>query len=253
MKQEYFNEIQSALRQQAGFCHVSDSMKQNIDKRLAENLKMEEKNMARFQGKKVAAAAVLATALTGTVCFAAGKATMMYSSTDSIHTQYGQLAREEEKLGIAVGAPEEFANGYRFTEFSVVNNNAGDDAGNIVGDAYQSLAVTYEKDGKTVFLDVEPQQGEEFGANEGTFEQGGITYCCNSMRNKIVPEDYVPTEEEERAIEEGTLNLATDGGDEISEDVYVSVCWNADGQDYSLSGFDVDLEDLKQMAAELGH
>ena len=47
------------------------------------------------------------------------------------------------------------------------------------------------------------------------FEQNGISFSYIEMLNKFVPEDYEPTEQEIKDMEEGKLHIAT-SDEEIS-------------------------------------
>ena len=67
--------------------------------------------------------------------------------------------------------------------------------------------------------------------------EGDVDIYYSSFTNKFVPPDYEPTPEEEKQVEEGSLNIGY-GSDEItiSESEYVS--WSDEGITYSILTMD---------------
>ena len=73
------------------------------------------------------------------------------------------------------------------------------------------------------------------------------------LENKIVPEDYVKTDEELAAESRGELMFANDGEDHIVENNYISVSWQDDGIHYNLMqrNGELSVDELIKMANEI--
>ena len=75
------------------------------------------------------------------------------------------------------------------------------------------------------------------------------------MLNKFVPEDYEPTEQEMKDMEEGKINIAYSDEEKISEEISRELSWSYEGKVYTLflMGDEPALEkqDLLDMALEV--
>ena len=248
-------QIKIALYADAYSYNPPADLKQRIDAQIARQ-KKEVVYMRKMSAKKVAIVAAALCVLTGTVCMAGGKIAGYVGGTrvGSQTSNYSDIAKLEKKLGVAVNAPEAFDNGYAFADASIADFDAVDEDGIKVGNESE-LDIMYEKDGKrldysvkkgaTVLSDAELSSAE-------VIEQDGLTYYYMQDDYLFLPPDEEPTAEEVAAQDAGTLNISS-GSDEREEKTYYSLWWNADGQSFSLAGFDVDMsaQEMIDMAAQI--
>lgn len=246
-------QIKNALYADAYSYDPPADLKQRIDAQIARQ-KKEVIYMKKTSVKKVAIVAAAVCALTGTVCMAGGKIAgysggMRIGSQTSDFSEVGELGK---KLDLTVHAPEAFTNGYAFADASITDFDALDEDGVKVGDESE-LYITYEKDGRRMNYIVEKgavSETELEGAQ--TIEQDGVTYYYTADNYLFLPPDGEPTAEELAAEDAGELFISY-GSDEREEKTSYNLRWNADGQTYSLMGFDLDLsaQEMVDMAAQL--
>ena len=230
-------------------------LKQRIDAQIARQ-KKEVVSMRKMRVKKVAIVAAALCALTGTVCMAGGKIAGYVGGTraGSQTSDFSDIGKLEKTLDLAVNAPEDFNNGYAFADAHITDIDALDESHVKVKDESE-LNVTYEKDGKrlnyivkkgaTVLSDAERERAE-------VVEQNGVTYYYLVDQYLFLPPNEEPTAEELAAQDAGTLFISC-GSDERQEQTFYSLGWNADGQSYSLMGFDVDMsaQEMVDMALQI--
>ena len=230
-------------------------LKQRIDAQIARQ-KKEVISMKKMSVKKVAIVAAALCAVTGTVCMAGGKIAGYVGGTrvGSQTSNYSDIAKLEKKLGVAVNAPEAFDNGYAFADASIADFDAVDEDGIKVGNESE-LDIMYEKDGKRLNYSVKKGAtalSDAELASAEVIEQDGLTYYCMQDDYLLLSLDAEPTADEVAAQDAGTLNISS-GSDEREEKTYYSLWWNADGQSFSLAGFDVDMsaQEMIDMAAQI--
>lgn len=256
MEQKYYEkEIKNALEHQAETCFAPEYAKEQIEYRISMGINKEEKKMKKFNFKKVAAAALLAVALTGTVCYAAGNAigiTIGITDSSQGYTRFKDLGKAEKKAGLISNAVEEFPNGYKFLRADISKFSDVDDSGNSVY-SWKELDISYQNEkGNIITLDISSEKlYESDKILSQDYKKDGMTYYYNSIRNKTVPEGYVPSEKETEEMEKGILNIAEGGDNTVTENNYLYIFWEKDDRTYYLSGFDVEMDDLKQMAEYL--
>lgn len=212
--------------------------------------------MKKMSVKKVAVVAAALCALTATVCMAGGKIAGYVGGTrpGSQTSDFSDIGKLENKLDVTVNAPEDFDNGYAFSDAHIADFDALDESNVKVKDESE-LNVTYEKNGKrlnysvkkgaTVLSDAELERAE-------MMEQEGVTYYYLVDQYLFLPPNEEPTAEELAAQDAGSLNISY-GSDERQEQNYYSLWWIKDGQTYTLAGFDVDLsaQEMVEMAAQI--
>ena len=230
-------------------------LKQRIDAQIARQ-KKEVIYMKKMSVKKVAIVAAALCVLTGTVCMAGGKIAGYVGGTrvGSQTSNYSDIAKLEKKLGVAVNAPEAFDNGYAFADASIADFDAVDEDGIKVGNESE-LDIMYEKDGKRLNYSVKKGAtalSDAELASAEVIEQDGVIYYYMKNDYLFLPPDEEPTAEEVAAQDAGTLFISY-GSDEREEQTSYSLWWNADGQGYSLLGFDLDLsaQEMVDMAAQI--
>lgn len=250
--------IRAALLKEAQSYDPPTGLKQQIDR----HLKCREKTGAavinRFRLRKAIAAAALACAMTGTICMAAGKIAGYYSSTSSEFTkvtEFSDISRLEKKAGIKTGAQEKLANGFVFTEANIREVDAEDAHGNVLR-SFQDVSVRYEKDGKSVdYIVGRIKDTPREDKGKQVMESDGVVYYFSEDDYLFVPDGYEPSPEEQAAQEAGELFISTTGSDVREEQVIAGLSWYINGQGYSLSGADLDMdaEELLAMAKQMNY
>ena len=209
--------------------------------------------------KSVLLAAVLIMAI-GVCAYAAnGRAVSVFGSGPSISDPtYRTLPTEQQcqkDAGFVPVLKEKFANGYTFMQGSLVSNQFLDEE-NLPVEEYKSFHFLYGKDGDTVYYEEEKYQTEtsENSPPQETRDIDGVTLSYYSGRHKFVPEGYVPTEEEQKAVETGELSFGYGDADmEISERETQILLWQDGVIHYSLFQMNGKLsaDELFAMAEEL--
>lgn len=203
--------------------------------------------MKKFTTKKIAAAAVLACALTGTVCMAAGRITGYVSHSSALmeSSDFADIAKFEKKADVLTGAPQAFDNGFTFANANIVNTDEIDETGNTAG-SFQEVDISYEKGAKSISYYVRkgtsPLSEKELAGKQAVGSDG-VTYYYSRSTYLFVPDGYVPDEAERKAEEAGELFISTGGEDTEKEtQILDSISWTADGQSYMLFGMDIDMD-----------
>lgn len=256
------NQIRKGLQEQAKYFEQAADTGSGLDNvltRLQEETNNKENkedfNMKHFSIKKTVIAAAVAVMAIGCVAAAAGKVTGIFSHSSAIpnYRQYTDLTAAEAKVGITTNAPENFSNGYSFYGIYIHDVGYRDEADATI-DSFKSLSVRYKNGSDSVEYTVQPRPLLNSSADSytDTFEEDGITYYYNELRNKWVTPDYEPTEEEKAQVEAGTLNIGY-GASEISYSDSKEICWEINGQEHSLFCMDIDIskEEFIQMALEI--
>lgn len=151
---------------------------------------------------------------------------------------------------------EQYSNGFVFSEGTVDGAEARNPDDPTVY-RYQSIDAAYERDGETVHVAISPlisgvtteQRGEPVSWN-------GVTLYTLEQDYKVVNQDYVKTDAEQRLEEAGQLIFSYD--DSLSEPEQFQqryVSWIEDQMRYSIYTSDTssqaDIPELVQMAREL--
>ena len=168
--------------------------------------------------------------------------------------EYSTLPTEQqfaEDVGYEPVLIECFENGYSYSSGSVMDNREieGEE---LSEEGFKSAAFVYEKDGDLLFFNQEKSNSpvNNFGSLYKSVE--GIELWYYSYTNKLVPEDYEPTEADKAAEESGELIISY-GPEEISVIEVCSLSWVDDGINYSLMQMDGKLspQELCRMAEEI--
>ena len=214
----------------------------------------ERKSYSMKSKKKIALIAVAATLVMGITVFAAsGIITQWFSSSSSI-PDYKTLPSKEQvvkDIGYEVVTIDEFSNGYKFDEGSIVDNALADETGN-VAEKFKSVAFRYKKDGDEVIFSQDKVNSdiETSGKVVSTVDNVDVYYF--NYTNKVVPPDYKLTEDDKKAEESGELVFSY--GSSKAEIIEVqSVSWKDDGMYYQLLQLDGKLtqDELVEMAKEI--
>lgn len=251
------SQIKKGMQEQAELFEQSadtDNEWNQILSRLHQD-KMEDNQMKHFNMKKVVIATAAAVLVLGTISIASSKVTSIVSHTLSFpeYTKYTDLSKAEARAGVISDAPDNFSNGYSFYGIHISSDSYQNEDGTTI-DKFKSLSIEYRNGSDRIMYGIQPRPTliDTAKYSYEMFEQGGVTYYYLEMRNKWVPVDYEPTEEEKAQMEAGTLNIGI-GASEISYSDSKSITWEINGQERKLFCMDNDIskEDLISMALEI--
>ena len=204
--------------------------------------------------KKIALIAVAATLVMGITVFAASGIISQWFSSSSSIPDYKTLPTAEQvvkDIGYEAVTIDEFANGYKFDNGSVVDNVLTDDNGKAV-EKFKSVTFRYLKDNDEVLFsqDKVNSQVETNGEVVATVDDVDVYYY--SYTNKLVPPDYKMTDEDKKAEETGELVFSY-GSSKVEIKEIQSVSWKKDDMSYQLLQIDGKLsaDELVEMAKEV--
>ena len=204
--------------------------------------------------KKIALIAVAATLVMGITVFAASGIISQWFSSSSSIPDYKTLPTAEQvvkDIGYEAVIIDEFANGYKFDNGSVVDNVLTDDNGKAV-EKFKSVTFRYLKDNDEVLFsqDKVNSQVETSGEVVATVDDVDVYYY--SYTNKLVPPDYKMTDEDKKAEETGELVFSY-GSSKVEIKEIQSVSWKKDDMSYQLLQIDGKLsaDELVEMAKEV--
>ena len=127
-----------------------------------------------------------------------------------------------------------------------------DTKGNSV-EKFKGLSCTYHKDGAEIFLTIDAAMaGIQLRDPEKLDTHKGSDILYYSYKNKLVPPDYRPTEEDKKAEQDGSVILSY-GSQDIKLCNVQGVALEYQGLNYEFVAIDVDIdkEELLQMAKEM--
>lgn len=204
--------------------------------------------------KKIALIAVAATLVMGITVFAASGIISQWFSSSSSIPDYETLPTAEKivkDIGYEAVTIEEFANGYKFDNGSIVDNALADETGNVT-EKFKSVVFRYEKDGDEVIFSQDKINSTVETSGEVITTVDDIDVYYYSYTNKLVPSDYKMTDEDKKAEESGELVFSY-GLDEVRISEVQAVSWKKDGMYFQLMQIDGKLSDneLADMAKEI--
>lgn len=167
---------------------------------------------------------------------------------------YSEPPTEEQlinDIGYTCDTISAFSNGYAYNSGRPSSNALKDGSDTV--EEYKGLDLTYTNGENKIYLNVDAH--ETYLPETGNLhsENGGVQIYATHFINKIIPEDYVKSEEELAAVERGELNFAYDGGNTVEEYSINHVNWTKDGINYSLMQMNGELtvDEIVEMANEL--
>ena len=235
------------------------TMKTAIDQRIdreEDRRKSEMKRQTKWTTRRVVAAVVLMCLVIGTGAMAAGKvvSTRSGSSRADVVEDYERAGEVLQQAGLSGRIPESLRD-YQYAGAVPQKEEDMDEAGQVIR-SYYGVGVEYQKDGTSLYLDLEPNFGVEDDSTHTaqiTRTAGDVTLYYNERIDVLVPDGYELTEEE-KDLESDTYYFSYAGTEQEREEHSVkSVLFNADGLTYVLLGFDSPLtaEDFLSMAQEV--
>lgn len=233
-----------------------DRIKAEINDKERENISMNRiPNLRRMKPVVIVALVLILSAAT---CFAATKITSMVSTSTDAFDQFPTVRQVEKAVKYVPDYVEKFDNGFYFKNASVSDTAAMDGDNNKVNES-KGITFFYTKDNaqKDQMLtlsagpDVPGLTGEP-GSNTEVVKDGKLDLLYSQVTLKLVPDDYTPTEEENRQMEQGVLWISS-GSDEVEVSNVQYVSWVKDGIAYNLmeQGFDLGKDELLGMVREV--
>ncbi len=204
--------------------------------------------------KKIALIAVAATLVMGITVFAASGIILQWFSSSSSIPDYETLPTAEQivsDIGYEAVAIDEFSNGYKFDNGSIIDNALADETGN-VAEKFKSVMFRYEKDGDAVIFSQDKFNSAVETSGEVITSVDGVDVYYFNYTNKLVPPDYKLTDEDKKAEANGELVFSY-GSSKVEINEVQSVSWEKDGMYYQLMQIDGKLsaDALADMAAEV--
>ena len=204
--------------------------------------------------KKIALIAVAATLVMGITVFAASGIISQWFSSSSSIPDYKTLPTAEQvvkDIGYEAVIIDEFANGYKFDNGSVVDNVLTDDNGKAV-EKFKSVTFRYLKDNDEVLFSQDKVNSQVETNGEVVANVDGVDVYYHSYTNKLVPPDYKMTDEDKKAEETGELVFSY-GSSKVEIKEIQSVSWKKDDMSYQLLQIDGKLsaDELVEMAKEV--
>lgn len=165
-----------------------------------------------------------------------GNITNTFPATDKVKSTIGYLPKYVEK----------FQGGFMFNGFNASNSALKNDQGKTVLNV-KDADFYYKKDGATKdqilslnaksinknYFDNEINTNKNKYTNGNIIEYKGIKIYYETIHRKDVPADYVKTKEDERLINEGTVEISY-GSDSVNEYKSQGVIWYEGGIEYCI-------------------
>ena len=216
-----------------------------------------EVKIMKFSKKKVVIVAVVACMLFSTTVFAAVKIAS-YRAWSSNLTEEKDITKsrdDAESLGVSLGIPEAFSNGYTFSYSNIGGVEALDENGTSM-DNGKSFMVTYAKNGcSDVYLNVDPIF-EPFGVDMSEKYQvkdiNSISVYFYSDTYKFVPSNYELTDEDKENMERPDYEISY-GSDEVMIQNCSGFIFEYESKLYNMFAFDsgLTIDEWTEMAEEL--
>ena len=247
------NRMEQMMRETMHYCAdgltAPDRLKTRIDVALTSG---EGRKVRRPWGKRAAAACLVAAVMVTGAVAATSLAGVGGHSWNNERMTYEEACAELAEGG---KLPESFSNGFAYKNAVHVYSEATGDEGDTLGE-WVEIDAEYRREGKMISLNVSETNGSDFFEEkfpaDAAREFDGVTVRYDEDTYKAVPPDYQPTEEEQAAVNEGSLQIGY-GASDITEQTAQTVSWAQDGVKYSIFGFDLDMteEELFEMAQEV--
>lgn len=228
-----------------------EAQKRIMNKTINYNIKKENIKMSK---KKIAVIAVAAAMVMGVAAYAASGVISMWCGSSSSIPDYKEFPTTKQvvkDIGYSPILIESFSNGYTFKEGSIVSNSLKDETGKSV-EKFKSVLFRYNDGNDEVMLSAEQYSSKMDTSGELVDTVNGIELSYNQYTNKAVPVDYVLTEEDKKAEQDGSLVFSY-GADYVSVSEVKGLSWETDDIHYSFIQIDGMLtkDDMVSMAKEI--
>lgn len=258
---QFFDQyMKEALRNQANEITppslLFDRIRAEINHKERENVSMKDKIKLRKMNPVLIIALILI--LSAATCFAASQITSLVSTSTDAFEEFPSAHQIEKAVNYVPDYVEKFSNGFYFQDASVQNTAAMDSDNNKV-DETKGITFNYTRDQaqkeQLMTLSTDPEmQGitGELGPNEELITGQKLDLVYSKVTFKVVPEGYVPTEEENQKMDQGVMWISY-GSDKIEISDIQYVRWVKDGISYNLmdKGYGLEKNEFIGMAQEV--
>ena len=202
-----------------------------------------------FLKAKTVLAGLLCIAAIGTVGVGASSGLIWYSSSDTRKeiTEFPKENIVEKRVGFSPKYVDSFSNGFKFESFNSSTQELENDNKDTITKT-RSADFRYTRDGSAENQDlnfsaekIEEQYADSHKFSEESGEYKGLKIYYYPHKYKAVPDGYKVTEEEQKMIDDGSLQVGYgDPSSEIEEHNIQSVSWYEDGIEYSIMNWNYD-------------
>ncbi len=226
MKNDRFDMfISEALEKKAESIGSLPFTAEQIKSRAAFEKRKEQKYMKFSKTKKLAVVCVLCFA--SITCFAAAKLSGSRGSSTVEFYNIDEISEYSKKVGFSPKYVDEFDNGFAFENGGTGTSQGTDENGKPLGKEYKDISLTY-RDSSNNWVVLEISNGNPY-ADSGEYKEG---YSKQTM--KFVPANYVLTEEDKKAQEDGSISISY-GTDKVEINEMESYLWKDGNLYYSLT------------------
>lgn len=200
--------------------------------------------------KKVIVAGLMCILVIGTVGVGASTGQLFWSGGSDSRIEITEFPKEnivEKRVGFSPKYVDSFSNGFKFDSFNSSTDDLKNDTNNTILNT-KTAHFSYNREGatKNQSLNFSAQKVDEkyTGSHEfcdAPVDYNGVEVYYRSHKYKAVPDGYKLTEEEQKMIDKGSLQVGYgDPSSEIEEYNIQSVSWYEDGIKYLIMSWDYD-------------
>ena len=251
MKDHFEETLKARLQSEAESIHLNELQNRRMQNNIHSTIKRRKRTMFNKNKKVILVAAAIAI-LGSITAIGAGKVVGYSSSNkDAVNYQTAEdTSKAESVLGAVPKVPQQFTNGFAFTQ-ALLSDVAGKDESGTVVETYPDLTVYYNE---RLFLNISnpPQESESSGTAIKTEMVGDIQLNAYEDQYLFLPPDAEPSEADLALQEEGRLYISY-GTSEEERELFRYIDWNDNGLKYSLNTFeqDIDVDMMMEMAKEV--
>ena len=261
MNQLYDKGMNEALHSKANEIITTDTLFDRVSSEINDKKRgnIEMNKVIKSGRMKPALILALVLILSSTAAFAASQISSLQSHSTKTFDGFPTARQVEKAAGFSPDYVEAFSNGFQFKSAAVSDTEGLDSDGN-TAIMYKGISFYYDNEdtqkGQIMSLNTHldrPELYENGNANDEIIPDGDIDLTYSKVTTMLAPEDYVPTEEEQRQMDQGTLWISCDGSDEIRTSEVQYVNWVKDGIAYNLmdQGYGIEKDELISMAKEI--
>ena len=240
-------ELKKALNLRAENVSVDENMLYSIKRKIKNQRRI---GMNKFKKAVIVCCTVLVIGVTGV--YGGGKI-ISYSSSSSTLNEMKYIPSESEftkKVGFVPKCPENLGQ-YKYLYSVPVDSSADDEQGNSVK-KYKEINISYDVPKGNLFMSVSPYITNDQSPNSEEIDYNNKTIYYGSYEYKAVPPDYKPTEEENKKVEEGSLQIGY-GSDKVEEEKTQFLMWQEGDLQYLIMdmGTEIPKDEFVNMAKQV--
>lgn len=244
---KYDDEIKKVLNLKARNVSIDENMLYDIKRKIKSKGGM---SMYKFKKAVIVCCTVLVIGVTGV--YAGGKV-ISYNSSLSLLNEMKYIPSESEftkKVGFVPKCPESLGK-YKYSYSVPVDSLANDEQGNSVK-KYKEINISYDTPKGNLFMSVSPEITNDQSLKSEKIDYKDKTIYYGSYEYKAVPPDYKPTEEENKKIDDGSLQIGY-GSEKIEEQKTQFLMWQEGDLQYLIMdmGVEISKDEFINMAKQV--